>query len=126
MPYSIKVERCFSQQQTSLLLLKILLISFTGWISIAVLNADHGQPAQRIFAALFLYSIASLVFRWGWVIPCTVVGTVLGLFAGDSFTGCVVESQMSDAVTKIVFGLAGGFVIGWLFDQFESNAFPAT
>lgn len=93
---------------------KILMILFTGVSTVATWN--HGLLFERIFLTLFLYSVASLMFRWGWVVPCIVAGTIWGISLDNVVKGGSHESQMWETVNKIWFGFACGFLLGLSID----------
>jgi len=75
-----------------------------------------------LFLAIGVSCVAALTFRWGPLLPCTLLGAILG-------TTCMVRemmprdvhSQPSDIVRTILTGTVIGFVIGLFFDAISGS-----
>ncbi|WP_010581595.1 hypothetical protein [Schlesneria paludicola] len=71
---------------------------------------------SQVFLVLFIYSVASLIFRWGWVVPCVI----LGVLACMVWEACVpalgrgYRVKLDARVWRMVFKICIGFVVGVL------------
>lgn len=109
------------QKRSALFVFKILVASWTGFIAAACWRFEAGWVWQLMFITLFLYAVASLVFRWGWLLPCVIAGAICGLGMDNAVKGGSPESRVWETVRSIGFGIGGGFLIGLILDEFDSG-----
>jgi hypothetical protein len=113
-------NRCGIQKRPVLSAFKFLLVLFTSLLAAVCWGDRVGWFAERFFTAMFLYSAACIVFRWGWVIPCVVGGAICGLFMDNAVKSGSNESQMWETVGSLFFGCFCGFIVGIILDQSSS------
>lgn len=99
----------------TLLAVQILLIIITGLFTFLAWSNDIGQ-VWKLYAGLFAVSMAALIFRSGWLIPCTVCGTIIGDLSDPPVKGGTIDSQMWETVSCLWSGVIAGILIGFSID----------
>ncbi|QDT26876.1 hypothetical protein Enr10x_21870 [Gimesia panareensis] len=95
-----------------LLTVQILLTLLTG--SFALLSWwNDSVYFWRLYSGLFAGSLTALIFRSGWLIPCTVCGTLFGIFLDPTIKGGTIDSQMWETVSSLWSGVIAGVVFGF-------------
>ncbi len=90
---------------------------------------------SRIFPVLLVYSLVSLLFRFGWVLPCVIVGALAGMLSDDvvhlwdvffpvvgRWSGMGGEPRMVLTVTRLWEGFAVGLLMGVALDFYQRHA----
>ncbi len=98
-----------------LLTVQILLTVLTGSFAFLAWWNDSGY-FWRLYSGLFAGSTTALLFRSGWLIPCTVCGTIFGIFLDPPIKGGTIDSQMWETVSSLWSGVIAGIVIGFVID----------
>ena len=107
-----------SKSRPLLLAFKILLLPFTGLLTVVFFDA--GVTVKWMFLTLFGCSIASIICRWGWVVPCAAAGIIIGTFSDAVVKGGDAESQMWETIVRLVFGTGGGVVMGFFLERLRT------
>ena len=78
---------------------------------------DGQRWTWQIAVVLACFSCLALVFRLGWLVPCTVIGVFLGCFVCPPPIGSgTAVSKMQDTISGIWQGTAFGVVVGLAID----------
>src|SRR5579859_7240504 len=100
-------------------------VSATAVQLAAMLAAGYGgamvlvygyRPAAWFFVGLAACCLAAFVFRWGYSVPCVVLGLLVGGYLDLHVKGGSVESQMWETVTSVAIGTAMGLLVGVALD----------
>ena len=103
---------------------------FAFKVSVAVLmaviaavntKAEVDTIIQQVCVALFAYSVASVIFPWGWAVPCIVIGALISVMMDKPIKGGSMESQMWETIGRIWLGVFSGFVVGLILDRFTPD-----
>jgi hypothetical protein len=94
---------------------QVLLTLITGWLAFQMYLADGGS-VWFLFAVLAICSFVSIVFRTGWIIPCTVLGTIIGIFSDVGIKGGTAESRVWETFRYVLPGAIIGMVVGAIAD----------
>lgn len=100
-----------SPRSRTLLTVQILLTTLTGVFTLLAWLNDIG-PYWRLYAGLFAGSMTALIFRSGWLIPCTVCGTLFGIFIDPPIKSGPIDAQMWQTVSNLWSGVIAGLVMG--------------
>ena len=95
----------------TLLTVQILLTILTGAFTLLAWLNDIG-PFWRLYAGLFAGSMTALIFRSGWVVPCVVIGTLLGILIDPPIKSGPIDAQIWETVSCLWSGTISGLVIG--------------
>lgn len=99
---------------------KIIVLSATMFHLIAFMNVKVPPVVPLGFAVLCVAIVASLFFRWGWLVPCAVAGILAGFITEPVLKGGSAWSQAWETVTRTVFCFVIGTLIGFCFDASKS------
>jgi hypothetical protein len=88
----------------------LFLASISTYIAVATLRWE----GWIFFAIMALYSLFAILFRWGWLMPCTITGTYLGVVAMP-FPHFGSPTDENEAFVAIG-GAISGFIVGLLVD----------
>jgi hypothetical protein len=100
----------------------VWLIAFQGIVASAYLCLTamvlaFERPAYARFPAILATgAIAALVFRLGWLIPCTLVGPIIGVMTMPAVRMGPIDAQREEDVIRIVFWTIAGFILGFCID----------
>ena len=92
----------------------LLVVAFSG-----LLVSTYPQRVWLLGASLGTVAAITVFLRVGWAVPCTIVGTYLGLISDAHIKGGSCESQAWETVHAIVFGTIFGFGVGLFLDGME-------
>jgi hypothetical protein len=95
---------------------QIVLTLLTGWLALQIYSVGGGK-IWRLFAGLAVCSYVSVVFRAGWLVPCVVLGTIVGMLLDPAVKGGDADSQIWETVQHVVSGTFLGLVAGLLADS---------
>ena len=95
----------------SLMAVQTVLMAITALLAIQDWSVGRGR-LWEFLAGLCACSAVSLIFRMGWVVPCTIIGLGVGAFLDGPIKGGTYESQMWETVRSICGGAAAGFFVG--------------
>ena len=95
----------------TLLTVQILLTTLTGVFTLFAWLNDIG-PFWRLYAGLFAGNMTAFIFRSGWLIPCTVCGTLFGIFIDPPIKSGPIDAQMWQTVSCLWSGVIAGLVMG--------------
>lgn len=62
--------------------------------------------------SLLGYSVIAFVIRSGWLIPCLLLGIMIGVWLDPSVKGGTAESKIQETEESIYFGAGCGMLIG--------------
>jgi ABC-type phosphate/phosphonate transport system permease subunit len=107
----------------ALLVAQVLLAVVTGSLTVRDWSVKHGQM-WIMFAALFAATTTTFAFGGGWLVPCTVCGTLAGIFFDPSLApgSGTVESRMWSTVTSVSAGTVAGLVVGFVIDTASASS----
>lgn len=109
-----KTQNCVQPRfGRALFALKFLVLALTGWMVLIMAIVGCFSP---LFISLFAYAVGSIVFRLGWVVPCTVLGIFCGIAMDLHVKGGSIEAQMWETVRSIIAGFVVGLLAGIVLD----------
>ena len=73
----------------------------------------HGRI---LYAALACYSMLAIILQFGWLVPCTVAGTYIGILMDPPIKGGSLVSQTVESTGWMIFGATFGLFAGWMAD----------
>ncbi len=90
---------------------QLLLGVVAGFMAIASCG-PHAGVGFYIFLATSVVCFLALILGWGWLIPCLILGIVVGVISDPPVKGGTIESQMQETCTHIGFGTFLGLLVG--------------
>jgi hypothetical protein len=69
-----------------------------------------------LYAALACYSLVCLIFKFGWLVPCTIIGTHIGVLMDQPIKGMVIGSRFAETMLLIVGCAICGLFAGLMAD----------
>lgn len=87
----------------------------TGLQGLSFAFSGDGGPGI-VFAIVSSVALCTWIFRWGWLVPCTLAGIAAGFFSDLGVKGGPVEVQMIESVAQIGMGTFLGMLAGFLLD----------
>jgi hypothetical protein len=69
----------------------------------------------------------ALVFEWKWLVPCVVLGILVGMFVLDpAVKGGTKDSQMDETCINVAVGTFVGLLVGLIADSMATHQPPVT
>lgn len=99
------------QQSETIFWVQLILVGLTGLLAAQCWYVGEGM-GWTLFACLCAGTIVAMAFRLGWLVPCIVIGTIVGLFLDPLVKSGSLESQMWETAWHIGGGIAVGSVVG--------------
>ena len=93
-------------------ILFVITASFTATLWVEGTN----RRLLVFWAGLFVAVSAAIVFRGGWLIPCTICGVLGGFLLDPPVQGGPADAQIMQTVWLIIIGTVIGCVTGLLVD----------
>lgn len=118
-------NRSPKRQGALVLGVQLVLALLTG-MNAVLIYAEKAGSVWRLFAALSVCSLISAIPRSGWLIPCTILGVVVGVVADATIKGGTHESQMWETVRSVAVWTVVGIVVGFFCDYSTANAHPGS
>ena len=109
-------ERRFGYMSGILLVFKVLLSLFTC-LSATETWIHNAGTVKWMFSILFVCSVASIICRWNWVVPCTSAGLVIGMFSDCVVKGGSIEDQVQQTLFRFCSGVVAGFLVGLILER---------
>ena len=103
-----------------LLVFKVLLSLFTG-LSATEMWIHNAGTVKWMFTTLFMCSVACIICRWNWVVPCTSTGLVMGMFSDCVVKGGSIEYQVQQTLFRFSSGTVAGFLVGLMLERFMAE-----
>jgi len=108
---SVETNAARSSRSQACHAIQFLLAIFTSTLAI-VAYGPHGGIFFYILLATSAASFAALILGWGWLVPCLIIGTILGAMSDPSVKGGTIESQMQETCGYIGSGTFLGLLVG--------------
>ena len=87
------------------------------YVGVTALALTSKQPAYARFPAILAAgAIASIAFRQGWLIPCTLAGPIVGVLTMSAIRSGPIDARMEEDAFRLVFCTVIGFIIGFSID----------
>ena len=96
----------------------IILAILFALIANTVHKTDGNSGHFLFLAGITVICLIAVLLRWGWLLPCTLLGIIIGAACLDSpvISGSR-ESQMRETIASIILGTFIGFGVGLLIDS---------
>jgi hypothetical protein len=93
---------------------QLVTAALSGW---AAVMSPHGTGVR--LAIIAVLCVCSIVFRWGWLVPCAVLGFAGGIFSDLHIKGGPLDAQVDETCWCIGMGMFFGLAIGFMADAVQ-------